>query len=139
MSDPVGRLLFPLTSLKLPGVFLAGQTSLDLKISRSPLGKYSSEIFKQKEPVKLSLEKIEQHDLTQALLQAYYFRCPDKEYGSIKMLLARFGLHEKSPLQMQYQDQKYVLNLKVKQHGAPLSLHLAYSPSVARMVARANR
>jgi hypothetical protein len=136
MSDPFGKLFFPLTTLKFSNVFQAGQTSLDLRVARKA-GSYSSTILKEAKALKLSLEKIDQHDFTQALLQGYFFRQPDKEYGALPQLLARFGLHKKSPLVMEYADQTYKLNLKVRHGGETVELKMSYSPSVGRVVVRA--
>ena len=100
---------------------------------------YSSEFSCQGKPLKLSLEKVTNHDFTQALLQAYFFRQPDKEYGAPRQLLARLGFHHKQPLPMEYRNQKYVAVLQVKHQGAPLELQLFFSPLVKQLVARGVR
>lgn len=136
MSDPLGRLFFPLTSFRLPRLFATGDAFLALRVSRRR-GQYASTLSKGGKPVKLSLEKIDANDFTQAVLQHYFFRQPDKEYGAHRQMLARLGFAKGEPLEMQYRDQKYVLNLRVKSQGSPLDLQLFYSPSVAQLVARA--
>ncbi len=133
--DRLSRLFFPLTALKLPAVLAAGQTLLDLEVKKSG-GRYKSQFFKDRKPLKLSLEKIDENDFTEAFLDAYYFRQPDKEYNSARKLLARLGMHAKSPLEMEYSDQKYILKTQGTKDGASFGLQIFYSPVVGRIVVR---
>ena len=138
MADPFGRLFFPLTSFKISRIFQAGDNFLDVVVKRGVRG-YSSEFKTNGKPVKLALEKVTPHDFTQALLQAYYFRKPDKEYGAPRQFLARMGWHKRTPLELHYREQKYLCTLRVKHAGSPLELQFFYSPVVGQLVVRAGR
>ena len=128
-----------MAKLQFSNVFGAGQTSLDLRVARRA-GKYSCQLLKEGKPLKLSLEKINEHKMTQALMHYYFFRDSEKEYSGHRHLLARLaGVHKKGPLEMAYVEQKYVLSFKQKLEGESLELQLFYSPSLGHIVIRGSR
>lgn len=131
----LSRLFFPLTTLKLPGVLAAGDSLLDLEVKKSK-GRYVSQFFKDAKPLKLSLEKIDDQDFTEAFLNFYFFRQADREYNSARKVFARLGLHNRAPIQMDYSEQKYILKAEGLQEGTPFLLQFFYSPVVGRIVVR---
>lgn len=131
----LGRLLFPLTNLKLPNVFAAGKERLGLVVVKTA-GSYSLSILSKEKPLKLTLEWIGEQELTEALLQAYFFRHLDKEYGALRMFIARLGLRRRAPLEMLYIDGRYALTIGVTCHHQPLELQFFYSPVLRQFIAR---
>jgi hypothetical protein len=136
VADPLGKLFFPLKSLKLSSAFIAGEHTLDVKVSRGISG-YSSKFLKDGTEIQLSLEKTDQNSFSRALLEYYYFRTPEKKYTTTRKFFARMGFHNKKPLEMEYSDQKYKYKFKADIGGRMRQMQMFYSPVIGRMVVRA--
>jgi hypothetical protein len=134
--DPLGKLFFPLKSLKLSSAFKAGEHVLDVKVSRGISG-YSSKFLKDGQSINLSLEKTDQNSFSRAFLEYYYFRTPEKQYTATRKFFARMGYRKKGALEMTYSDQKYKYKFKAQIDGRMREMQMFYSPIVGRMVVRA--
>lgn len=135
MADSLSKLFFPLTTIRLSGLFIAGDSLLDVSIKKTKTG-YETTFLSDKKPLKLTLEKTDQEHFSRSLLQYYLHR---KAQGTGLNLLARIGLHHKAPLVMDYVEQKYKFKFPAHKAGDSSEMQLFYSPVLKRMVVRAVR
>lgn len=135
MSDPLGKLFFPLSKLRVSRVLLAGDQALDFVASKRN-GQYSGIFLKNGKEVKPVLEKIDQDSFTRGFLHYFYFREPEKRYNAARKFLARMGVHNKEPMAMTYVDQKYKFKFLTFENGTRQEIQLFYSPVVEKMVIR---
>lgn len=135
MSDRISGLFFPLSSLSISEVLKAGESILEFKVKKSG-GKYSGKFFKSGKEIKLTTEKISEHDFCASFVDFYHFRSPDKQYNSAKKFLARIGFGNKGALEMEYSDQKYKFKYQAQLESGSREVQLFYSPVVGRMVVR---
>ena len=112
------------------GVLRAGKTTLDVK-TRGMTG----EFFKDGSSLKLSLERLDEPTFWELFLDYYFFR-NDKKYNAARKLLARAGVRNKTPMEMEYVQQQYKLRIPYKEKGRSGQIWLIYSPVVGRIVAR---
>lgn len=138
MSTFLRRLAFPLLPLKFQHALQAGDTILALEVALKN-EVYQGAFTADEKPLKLTLERIDEHEFLRSFLSWYLFRRSDKEVQGPRNFLARIGLGESTALEMTYAEQKYVLTYQVRQDGQPLEVQMFYSPSISRLVVRANR
>ncbi len=138
MADFLRRLVFPLLPLKFRHALQAGESILRLDVALKNKV-YQGTFTANEKPLKLTLEKIDEHEFFRSFLSWYLFRRSDKEVEGPRNFLARIGLGESTALEMTYAEQKYVLTYQVRQDGQPLEVQMFYSPLISRLVVRANR
>ena len=120
---------------KLSHAFKCGEDFLVVKVSRGIRG-YHCTFLRNKTPIKLSIEKMDDHTFGKALLHYYYFRTSDQKFTITRKLFARIGFHEKAPLEMEYVDQKYKFKFPAEIEGRKREIQMFYSPIVERLVVR---
>lgn len=138
MADPIKALFFPLSNLSLKDVLAAGDMRLALRV-QSKKGRYAGSFSRDGAPVKLSLEKIDEHNFINSFLHRYYFGEMDKKYGATRSFLARLGVHNQSTINMDYADQTYKFKYLSEIDAKKIEVQLFYSPLSARMVVRGNK
>lgn len=138
MAKFLRGLVFPLVPLKFQRALQAGNSTLRLDVALKD-EIYRGTFTADEKPIKLTLERLDEHDFFRSFLSWYLFRRSDKDNAGPRNFLARIGLGESTALEMTYAEQKYVLTYQVRQDGQPLEVQMFYSPSISRLVVRANR
>lgn len=111
-------------------VLKAGKAFLDAKTRYN-----GGDFLKDGKTLKLSLEKVDDATFWELFMDYYFFRS-DKKYNAARKLLAKAGVRNKTPMEMEYIEQQYKLKIPYKHKGKSGQMVVNYSPAIGHVVVR---